>query len=449
MRRNTGRFSGYIRPFSYMIDLIIINCIALFLLPLTINTPYYHLFLSISWMIISWNVSFYEIYRYTKLLEIFEKTIKQYIIYVILNFAYVGFIMQYSNSTIILKSVSITVGFISLQKLFIYYFLKKYRIVFGSNYRKVVILGDEKNVSQLIHFFNDNPDYGYKLEKVYHLKTDKKTDIQNSYNFILDNKIDEIYCAQADFSNTEINDFIDFSDNNFKILKILPNNKEAVSRNLIVDYYGYIPILSIRNIPLDIKTHTVIKRIFDIVFSIIIIVLVLSWLIPIIAILIKLESEGPIFFKQGRPGINATEFFCYKFRSMQVNKTTETEASRNDPRVTRIGKFIRKTSLDEMPQFLNVLLGDMSVVGPRPHLWAQNKVYGSKINKYMVRHYIKPGITGLAQVSGYRGEIETDKDMINRIKFDIHYIENWSLFLDFKIIILTVINIFKGEEKAY
>lgn len=449
MRRNTGRFSGYIRPFSYMIDLIIINCIALFLLPLTINTPYYHLFLSISWMIISWNVSFYEIYRYTKLLEIFEKTIKQYIIYVILNFAYVGFIMQYSNSTIILKSVSITVGFISLQKLFIYYFLKKYRIVFGSNYRKVVILGDEKNVSQLIHFFNDNPDYGYKLEKVYHLKTDKKTDIQNSYNFILDNKIDEIYCAQADFSNTEINDFIDFSDNNFKILKILPNNKEAVSRNLIVDYYGYIPILSIRNIPLDIKTHTVIKRIFDIVFSIVIIVLVLSWLIPIIAILIKLESEGPIFFKQGRPGINATEFFCYKFRSMQVNKTTETEASRNDPRVTRIGKFIRKTSLDEMPQFLNVLLGDMSVVGPRPHLWAQNKVYGSKINKYMVRHYIKPGITGLAQVSGYRGEIETDKDMINRIKFDIHYIENWSLFLDFKIIILTVINIFKGEEKAY
>lgn len=449
MRRNTGRFSGYIRPFSYMIDLIIINCIALFLLPLTINTPYYHLFLSISWMIISWNVSFYEIYRYTKLLEIFEKTIKQYIIYVILNFAYVGFIMQYSNSTIILKSVSITVGFISLQKLFIYYFLKKYRIVFGSNYRKVVILGDEKNVSQLIHFFNDNPDYGYKLEKVYHLKTDKKTEIQNSYNFILDNKIDEIYCAQADFSNTEINDFIDFSDNNFKILKILPNNKEAVSRNLIVDYYGYIPILSIRNIPLDIKTHTVIKRIFDIVFSIVIIVLVLSWLIPIIAILIKLESEGPIFFKQGRPGINATEFFCYKFRSMQVNKTTETEASRNDPRVTRIGKFIRKTSLDEMPQFLNVLLGDMSVVGPRPHLWAQNKVYGSKINKYMVRHYIKPGITGLAQVSGYRGEIETDKDMINRIKFDIHYIENWSLFLDFKIIILTVINIFKGEEKAY
>ena len=134
---------------------------------------------------------------------------------------------------------------------------------------------------------------------------------------------------------------------------------------------------------------------------------------------------------------------------MRVNQTTELEAKKDDPRVTRIGRFIRKTSIDETPQFLNVLLGDMSVVGPRPHLWAQNYVYGQKIKKYMIRHYIKPGITGLAQVRGYRGEIETDEDMINRIKFDVFYIENWSLLLDVKIIIQTVVNIFKGEEKAY
>jgi putative colanic acid biosynthesis UDP-glucose lipid carrier transferase len=167
------------------------------------------------------------------------------------------------------------------------------------------------------------------------------------------------------------------------------------------------------------------------------------------AILIKLESRGPLFFKQGRPGIDEKEFFCFKFRSMKINKTTESEASKNDPRVTRIGRFIRKTSIDEMPQFLNVLLGDMSVVGPRPHLWSQNKAYGNKIKKYMVRHYVKPGITGLAQVRGFRGEIETDEDMINRIKYDVFYIENWSLILDLKIIAQTVINIFKGEEKAY
>ncbi len=134
---------------------------------------------------------------------------------------------------------------------------------------------------------------------------------------------------------------------------------------------------------------------------------------------------------------------------MKINKITETEASKNDPRVTRIGKFMRKTSIDEMPQFINVLFGDMSVVGPRPHLWAQNKAYGNTVKKYMVRHCVKPGITGLAQVKGFRGEIETEGDMINRIKFDVFYIENWSVILDLKIIFQTVVNILKGDEKAY
>ena len=179
------------------------------------------------------------------------------------------------------------------------------------------------------------------------------------------------------------------------------------------------------------------------------IVFVLSWLTPIIAILIMLESPGPVFFRQGRPGLDEKEFFCYKFRSMKLNANTEKEASKNDPRVTRIGRFIRKTSIDELPQFFNVLLGDMSVVGPRPHLWSQNKIYSSRINKYMVRLYVKPGVTGLAQVKGCRGEIETDEDMVNRIKYDVFYIENWSFFLDIKIIVQTVVNIFKGEEKAY
>ena len=132
-----------------------------------------------------------------------------------------------------------------------------------------------------------------------------------------------------------------------------------------------------------------------------------------------------------------------------MNGTTEKEASKNDPRVTKVGKFMRKTSIDETPQFFNVLLGDMSVVGPRPHLWAQNVSYGNRIKKYMVRHYVKPGITGLAQVSGFRGEIETDQDMVNRIKFDVFYIENWSIILDLKIIFQTVVNVLKGEDKAY
>ena len=193
-----------------------------------------------------------------------------------------------------------------------------------------------------------------------------------------------------------------------------------------------------------------IKRIFDIVFSLIIIVGILLWLTPVLYVFIKLESKGPIFFKQKRNGLNYDEFYCYKFRSMNLNAIADLEqVSKNDPRITNVGKIIRKTSIDELPQFLNVLLGDMSVVGPRPHMVSHTEMYARRIDKFMVRHFIKPGITGLAQTKGFRGEVETDKDIIFRVKYDIFYLENWSLLLDIKIIYLTIYNAIKGEDKAY
>ena len=192
------------------------------------------------------------------------------------------------------------------------------------------------------------------------------------------------------------------------------------------------------------------KRVFDIIFSSSVIIFILSWLTPLVAILIKLESKGPVFFKQARNGFNYKEFYCYKFRSMTTNSEANFyQATRGDQRITNIGKFIRKTSIDELPQFFNVLFGDMSVVGPRPHMVSHTDMYAKRIDKFMVRHFVKPGITGLAQISGYRGEVETDKDIIGRVKFDIFYIENWSLLLDLKIIFKTAINAVKGEEKAY
>jgi putative colanic acid biosynthesis UDP-glucose lipid carrier transferase len=250
-------------------------------------------------------------------------------------------------------------------------------------------------------------------------------------------------------SSKQLKSLVHFSDEENKTIKFIPDSKEIFSKKLKIDYYEIFPVLSLQKTMLHAPTTRVFKRIFDILFASFVIVFLLSWLIPIIAFLIKIESKGSVFFKQGRPGLDEKEFYCYKFRSMHVNKDTETEASKNDPRVTKIGRFMRKTSIDELPQFFNVLKGEMSVVGPRPHLWSQNKIYASKINKYMVRHYVKPGVTGLAQVRGYRGEIETDNDMISRIRFDVYYIENWSFVLDIKIIIQTVINIFKGEDKAY
>lgn len=450
MRKKTGRYSGYIRPFSYVLDLIIINILANFLLPETLNLLGYHFFISISWLVIAWNIGFYEVYRYTKVIEILSSVLKQYFFFLLINFAFIGFYLKFSEPSKMIQFVSFSLILVGLAKFFIYFSLRRFRVVFGGNFRKVVIVGNGKSVSQLEEFFNENPDYGYKLEKIFTLTPNKKEQVEECFNFVLEHKIDEIYCSLAELSNAEVNKFIDFTDNNLKILKFLPDNKEVLARNLIFDYYDYIPIISIRNIPLDETANKIIKRAFDIIFSLVVIIGILSWLIPILAILIKIESKGNVFFKQKRNGLNYKEFYCYKFRSMRLNEIADLyQVSKNDPRITRVGKFIRKTSIDELPQFFNVLLGDMSVVGPRPHMVSHTEMYARRIDKFMVRHFIKPGITGLAQTKGFRGEVESDKDIIYRVKFDIFYLENWSLLLDIKIIFLTIVNAIKGEDKAY
>jgi len=450
VRRIKGRYSGYIRPFSYLIDLIIINVLAFLFLLYSNNEFYHHLFFSISWIIISWNIGFYEVYRFTKGIDILSKILKQYLLFIILNFAYLGYFTTLSSPAEMLKYVTLSIVLISSAKLFIYHFLRGIRVLFGGNYRSVVIVGNGKEVNQLAEFFNQNKDYGYKLIKIFDLKTSKKEQIEDCLRFVLENKIDEIYCSLVNVNNTEITVFIDFTDNNLKTLKFLPDSKEILAKNMKYDYYGYIPILSSRNIPLDKTLNQIIKRVFDIVFSLIIIIFVLSWLTPILAILIKLESNGSVFFKQKRNGLNYLEFNCYKFRSMCENEIADLEqVSKNDPRITKVGLLIRKTSIDELPQFFNVLLGNMSVVGPRPHMVSHTEMYARKIDKFMVRHLIKPGITGLAQTNGYRGEVENEKDIVYRVKYDIFYLENWSLLLDIKIIILTIIIALKGDKKAY
>lgn len=450
MKKKTGRYSGYIRPFSYALDLLTINVLAFLMLGEHLNTIWYHLFISAAWIFIAWNIDFYEVYRYTKVLRMVGRLIKQYIAYLILNFAFIGFFWKFSKPSDIVWYVSTAICVVAFFKFSIFYFLKRFRVVFGGNFRRVVIVGNGKSAEQLADFFNDNPDYGYKLEGIFDLKTDKEEQLKECYNFVLEKGIDEIYSSLSNINNEDINDLIDFTDNNLKTLKFLPDNKQPLARNLIYDYYDYIPILSLRNVPLDKRANKIVKRTFDIIFSLLVIVGILSWLSPILAILIRLESEGGAFFKQKRNGLNYEEFYCYKFRSMKINANADiNQVTKNDPRITKIGAFMRKTSIDELPQFWNVLKGDMSVVGPRPHMIAETERFVQKVDKFMVRHLIKPGITGLAQINGYRGEVETDKDIIHRVKYDIFYLENWSFLLDLKIIITTVFNAIKGEKKAY
>jgi putative colanic acid biosynthesis UDP-glucose lipid carrier transferase len=196
--------------------------------------------------------------------------------------------------------------------------------------------------------------------------------------------------------------------------------------------------------------NLLLKRVFDIVFSLLVIGLIFPWLFPIIVIMIKMDSAGPVFFKQQRSGRQNDSFLCYKFRTMQVNAdSNQLQATKGDSRVTKMGVFMRRTNIDELPQFFNVFLGSMSVVGPRPHMLKHTEQYSELINNYLVRHYAKPGITGWAQVNGYRGETKELIEMRDRVDYDIWYIENWSLLLDLKIVYMTVFNVFQGEENAY
>ncbi|MCF6129770.1 undecaprenyl-phosphate glucose phosphotransferase [Flavobacterium sp. AS60] len=420
---------------------------------LNLNQFYYLLYQTFTWIVIAVLVKYYEVYRFTTPVEIVTKLVKQFSVFLLVVIAFFPFAKTaiFSGKAI---AIYMTISFciIVTFKYFWFFYLKKYRIVTGSNFRNAVIIGFTPEAIRLKEVFETRKDYGYRFLGYF---SDKKQNpeikgrIEDLNQFVIDNKVDEIYCSLNEISNEKLKELVEFADDNKKAIKFIPDTKEIFSKNLKVDYYELFPVLSLQKTQLHNPIIKGVKRAFDVIFSLVVIILLLSWLIPILAILIKLESRGPVFFKQGRPGIDEEEFFCYKFRSMQVNGYTEKEASKNDPRVTKMGKFMRKTSMDELPQFFNVLFGEMSVVGPRPHLWSQNKAYASKIKKYMIRHYVKPGITGLAQVKGFRGEIETEEDMVNRIKLDVFYIENWSLIMDIKIIFQTVFNIFKGEDKAY
>ena len=410
----------------------------------------YHTILSLSWIIISYYSGYYEVYRFTKEITIFGKLIKQFIFISLITFAYVGYKYKYVTPNevwIYIISCFVSVGFI---KFSIFFLLKKYRLLYRGNIRNVIILGNGKDVEELKLFFTTNPNYGYNLMNVFTLKINKKDELKACYEFVAKNNVDEIYGSLNTLNSTDLDGLIHFADNNLKTIKLLPDSKNRMLRNLAVEYYGYLPIISLRTIPLDKEINTRLKHFFDVVFSLFVILTVLSWLTPILGLLIKLESRGPIFFKQRRNGLNYKEFYCYKFRSMRLNSEADLEqVQKNDPRVTKFGKILRKFSLDELPQFFNVILGDMSVVGPRPHMVSHTEMYAKSVDKFMVRHFIKPGITGLAQINGCRGEVENEKDIVNRVKFDIFYIENWSILLDLRIIYKTVINVISGEEKAY
>lgn len=263
--------------------------------------------------------------------------------------------------------------------------------------------------------------------------------------------VKDVYVAVAPQRMGDVKALVEEADRQCVRLKFIPDLGGSLASPYTISYLGgEFPIITLRHEPLEEVGNRFKKRVFDVVFSGLVIIFVLSWLYPILGILIKLQSRGPVLFKQLRSGRNDESFWCYKFRSMTVNKDSDDkQATKNDARITKIGAFLRKTSLDEMPQFFNVFLGNMSVVGPRPHMLKHTEQYKEIISQFMVRHFLKPGITGWAQVNGYRGETKEKEAMENRVKFDIYYLENWTSMLDVRIIFMTIINAVRGEDNAY
>lgn len=332
------------------------------------------------------------------------------------------------------------------------YFKSRHSII-----RKVLILGYNENAKKLASYLEveqmNTQVVGYcdNFENVFELSNypilGTLDDVMKASK---SHQVNEIFSTISPEKEPKVYNLMRMADDKCIRFKLVPDLSYFIKGNVHVGYLNDIPVLSLRSEPLDELTNRIIKRVFDFTVSLLILVFVLFWLIPLLALLIKIESKGPIFFIQERSGRDNKTFRCIKFRSMRVtDEANLKQATRNDIRLTKVGRILRKTNLDEFPQFINVLMGNMSLVGPRPHMLKHTSDYSQMIGRYMIRQFLKPGITGWAQVNGLRGETKSLFQMEQRVEHDIWYMENWSFWLDVRIMFLTFYSTIKGDDNAF
>ena len=346
--------------------------------------------------------------------------------------------------------------------------LASYRLLFravikcyrrhGGNSRTIILIGSDENMHELYGEISIDPAYGFRVmgyfapasSLVYPDNVPYLGNVDDALPWIRQHGVEMVYCGLSSSYGPQILPIINYCENHFIHFYSVPSIRNYLKRRMYMQLVGNTPVLSIRREPLADVQNRLLKRLFDILFSGLFLCTAFPFIYLIVGTAIKLSSPGPVFFRQKRTGINGREFWCYKFRSMRVNADADrVQATLHDPRKTRIGEFIRKTSIDELPQFINVFLGQMSVVGPRPHMLKHTDEYSHLIEKYMVRHLVKPGITGWAQVNSFRGETSELWQMEGRVKLDIWYLEHWTPALDLFIIYKTVKNAIHGEKEAY
>tara|TARA_B100000768_G_scaffold65365_1_gene62871 strand:+ start:248 stop:1627 length:1380 start_codon:yes stop_codon:yes gene_type:complete len=419
------------------------------------NYVFLLLIFNLSWLVIANLLSLYKIDRLFKLEAIISKVFTAVAVHLLILTAFLFLIKGsvFSREHIAYTFVLIIIS-LPVWRVFTLFLLKKYRKL-GYNSTKIVIVGQNKTAFELHNFFMNDDSKGYRLLSVFlNAESDYKFNcetfsIDTLESYCVENNVCEIYYTLSYNDNQLMSKLLSFCDRNMVRFRIVPDYSNFKSRKVGYDFYGNLPVITLREEPLQLGFNRFVKRMFDILFSFLVIVLLLSWMYPILFVLIKLDSKGPFVFKQLRSGLDNNNFYCFKFRTMKMNADSDLkQATQDDVRITKLGKFLRKTSIDEFPQFINVFLGDMSVVGPRPHMLKHTKDFSDSIGNYMVRQLVKPGITGSAQANGFRGEISNFEDIKQRVEFDVWYIENWSLLLDVKLIALTIVNMIKGQSNA-
>lgn len=413
--------------------------------------------LNLCWVLTSLVLRLYAEEKITVFEDFTKSTAQTFVLWVIGILVYLFFFRKFGISRTLI--VFLFSGyFLSLMLnrfiyLGIYYHFKSRNFLRN----RVLIIGYNDTAKKLEHYFNEDG-VNYNLvgftentNNIAELTTRPILgEVGGSIATAKNHDVQEIFSTIMPEQNEHIYSMMNAAEKACIRFKVVPDFSYFINKPVHISYFRDLPVLSLREEPLDDMGNRIKKRILDLSVSSLVTVFILSWLVPLLGLLIKLESRGPVFFVQVRSGRNNKTFRCYKFRSMAVNKDADKmQATRNDKRITRIGKFIRKTSLDEFPQFFNVLKGEMSLVGPRPHMVKHTTDYAKIVDQFMIRQFLKPGITGWAQINGYRGEITDDTSIRLRVNNDLWYLENWNIWLDIRILFLTVYKVITGDDKAY
>lgn len=406
-----------------------------------------YLLLLLSWYLISELTNFYKSTRFLRYINFIRRSIYQLIIFSFILYTVSGIKSEslFTNRQSFYYLLVLAIYLIA-SRTFLFFFSKHF-FEKGFNSKSLIVIGQNDNSSEVINSITDKQQFGLSLKQVFSNGT---LNISSLSDYLAKNKIDYGYiCLGGELTDKQIKEISELLEDHYVTVGFIPSLAYETQQSLEVNYLDSFPILTYKKHPLDNTFNQLIKRTFDIVFTLLVFATLLWWLLPILAVAVSISQGRPILFAQKRNGLNGKEFDCLKFRTMRPDKENNKKPTeRDDPRVTKLGKILRKTSLDELPQFFNVLKGEMSIVGPRPHMVSENESYSEIINRYALRHYVKPGITGLAQVKGYRGAVDTNKDMEMRIRTDIYYVRNWSFLLDLLIIFKTAKLMIFGDENA-